>query len=489
MIACLMVAALMAAVNPKPITVPEVTSWEGGEGVFKIASADRYFSCDYLGGFSKSFERLTGRKITLTKGRAEIVFSLEEKKKDSLGEEGYVIKITPKRVSAVAATRTGMFYASRTLLQLLKQNPKELPCGRILDVPSYRVRGMVFDVGRLPVPIEFLYKVVDIMSDYKMNDLQLHLNDNYIWHEDFVKQGKDPFKESYAAFRLESKLKGLTAKDVFYTKKDFAKLVAYAKGRGVRIVPEIDSPGHALALTRVRPDLIYQGPMRHHAERRCEMIDAANPKALEFVCSIFDEYLEPLSLLEAAPFAKCPVLHVGSDEFFGGNEDYRKFLDGLLGHVESVGHTPRAWCSLKAKPGSTPVRAKGVQMNIWSRDWGLAQASIDAGYDIINTFDKDLYFVPTAGYYRMDRNLKHLWENWVPNRIGADTIDPKNPHFLGASWAVWNDMIGPRSNGYTYKDLEAPIRAVSGILAEKMWGTVTPSRSYDEQVKLLQVLR
>lgn len=480
MMICLVIAALLAAVNQKPITVPEVTSWEGGEGVFKTSSAKQYFSCDYLGGFSKSFEQLTGRKLVLTKGgNAEIAFSLEEKKKDRLGEEGYAIKITPKRVSVVAATRTGMFYASRTLLQLLKQNPKELPCGRILDVPTYRVRGMVFDVGRLPVPIEFLYKVVDIMSAYKLNDLQLHLNDNYIWHEDYVKQGKDPFKESYAAFRLESKVEGLTAKDVFYTKKDFAKLVRYAKKRGVRIVPEIDSPGHALALTRVRPDLIYQGPMRHHAERRCEMIDAANPKALDFVGSVFDEYLG----------LNCPVFHVGSDEFFGGNEDYRKYLDGLLGHVESRGRTPRAWCSLKAKPGNTPVRAKGVQMNIWSRDWGLAQTSIDAGYDIINTFDRDLYFVPTANYYRMDRNLKNLWENWVPNKIGADTIDPANPHFLGSAWALWNDMIGPRSNGYTYKDLEEPIRSISGIVAEKMWGTVTPPRSYDEQVKLLESLR
>ena len=74
--------------------------------------------------------------------------------------------------------------------------------------------------------------------------------------------GHDPFKESYSAFRLESNVKGkdgtpLTAKDLSYTKKEFADLIGYARRHGVNIVPEFDTPGHALSFTRVRPDLIY----------------------------------------------------------------------------------------------------------------------------------------------------------------------------------------------------------------------------------------
>ncbi len=447
------VALLLSAVNPKPETIPAVWQWTGAEGSLKIGS-------DY-------------KKLVDT----EIVPSGER--------EGYVMDIGKHRIKIRAATKTGLYYASRTLAQLVKQNPKALPCGRIVDKPKYRVRGFVFDVGRLPVPMEFLYKVVDIMSMYKMNDLQLHLNDNYIWHGDYVKQGKDPFKESYAAFRLESKLAGLTAKDVSYTKKEFAELVIYAAKRGVRIVPEIDSPGHALSLTRVRPDLIYQGPMSDPA-KRCEMLDAANPKSLEFIGGVFDEYMDDA-------FKNCKVIHVGSDEFFGANEDYRKYLDGLLAHIEKNHRTPRAWCSLRRKPGSTPVRAKGVEMNIWSRDWGRAHESINLGYDIINTLDSDLYFVPTANYYRMDCNLKGLWENWAVNRFGSrqgdEVVEANNPHLLGASWALWNDMIGPRHNGYTYKDLEAPIRAACGVLSEKMWsGDTTPPRTYEAHRTLMENL-
>lgn len=446
------------AANPKPVTVPEVREWQGGEGVLKVADL---------------------KKVVDTK----IV------KDASLGEEGYKVVIGPKRIQVTAQKQTGLVYAARTLKQMMKTAGGELPRGTIVDVPRYRVRGFVFDVGRLPVALDFLYEVVDIMAEYKMNDLQLHLNDNYIWHEDFVKQGKDPMKESYAAFRLESKLKGLTAKDVSYSKADFMTLVTYAKKKGVNIVPEFDMPGHALALTRVRPDLIYQGPMPHHPERRCEMMDAAKPETLAFAREVFDEYLVAAKGTKAPVFAQCPVVHIGSDEFFGAAEDYRRFVDGLLGHVQGRGYTPRLWGSLRRKSGTTPVRAKGVQMNIWSRDWGRANESIALGFDIINTSDRELYFVPTANYYRMDRNLKGLWENWKVNQVGPELIDPDHPQLLGASWACWNDMIGPKHNGYTYKDLKEPIAAACGVLSEKMWGAETPPRPYDEHLKVLEKLK
>lgn len=453
MAACAVIAA------EKPATIPEVRNWEAKAGTLKV---------------SGDVKKMVETKI--------------DKKAKHLGTEGYELDIGPKKIKITATTQTGLFYGAQTVKQMVKSTGGELPLGKITDVPKYRVRGFVFDVGRLPVPIEFLYKVVDIMARYKMNDLQLHMNDNYIWHEDYVKMGKDPFKESYAAFRLESKIKGLTATDVNYSKADFMALVEYAKKKGVNIVPEFDMPGHALALTRVRPDLIYQGRMPHHPERRCEMMDAANPETLKFAGELYDEYLVAQKGTKKPVFAQCPVVHIGSDEFFGGAEDYRRFVDGLLGHVQGRGYTPRLWGSLRAKRGTTPVRANGVQMNIWSRDWGRARESIDLGYDIINTMDRDLYLVPTANYYRMDRNLKRLWENWLPNVIGEDTIDPEDPHLLGAAWACWNDMIGPKHNGYTYKDLEATIAEVSAVLSEKMWNGEKPPRTFDEHQELIRVL-
>ncbi len=470
--------------NPKPQIIPELLAWRGDKGQFTLP--DTLVVSDKLPEFvCKELASATGKQVERadnTDARCHITCGMF-KYGSYVGKEGYKLVITAKSIKIIAEDSKGIFYATRTLLQMLAQDKSSLPCGTAVDMPRFRLRGFVFDVGRLPVPMSFVKEVVDTMAWYKMNDLHLHLNDNYIFHEDYVKEGKDPMKESYSAFRMESKVKGLTAADTSYSKKEFAALVKYAAERGVNIVPEFDTPGHALSFTRVRPDLIYQGPMPRHADRRCEMLDAANPATLQFVGSVWDEYLMPRN---KAVFAGCGAVHVGSDEFFGDKEDYRRYLDGLLAHIQQRGYTPRAWGSLLIKSGNTPVRAKGVQMNIWSRDWGRAWQSINQGYSIINTFDRDLYCVPTANYYRMDKNLPALWQNWLPNRMTDETIPAGHPQLLGASWAVWNDMIGPRHNGYTYEDLRPTIREVSGTLSQKMWGKDTPPHSYEEHQRLME---
>ncbi len=412
-----------------------------------------------------------------------------------LGSEGYHLAIydegeNPSGVIITANSPVGLYWGTRTLLQMLRQGHK-LTAGSITDVPRYPVRGFVFDVGRLPVPYEFLKQVVNTMAWYKLNDLHLHLNDNFIFLEDYAKAGRDPFKEAYSAFRLESDITGpdgtpLTAKDTFYTKKQMSELIKYAKARGVNIVPEFDAPAHALAFTRVRPNLM----LKTQDPRSCEELDAAKPESLAFMRELWDEYLLP-GKAKHAVFEGCTV-HIGADEFKGNNEDYRKFTDGVLRHILERGYTPRLWGSLTMKKGSTPVVAKGVQMNIWSKDWNLPRPAINEGYDIINTMDSQLYIVPFANYYRMDQNLKGLYEDFVPNQIGAkgrplaERLPAGHPQLLGAAFAVWNDMIDLRSKGYTYEDLRGIIADTSAAFSQKVWGPEELPRTFEEHNKLRQ---
>ncbi len=394
-------------------------------------------------------------------------------------DESYHLHIDKKQARISASASTGLYWGTRTLLQMASQPRQTLPCGSAWDAPRYALRGFMLDVGRLPIPMDYLKDVVRLMAWYKMNDLQLHLNDNFIFHEHYVDAGEDPFKESYSAFRLESNIKGadgtpLTAQDLFYTKRQFRELVQFARERGVNIVPEFDAPGHALSLTRVRPDLIYQGPMKHE-KRRCEMLDAANPETLSFVSKVWDEYLQG----KAPAFENCPVVHVGADEFFGAAEDYRKFADGLLKHIQNRKHTPRIWGSLKAKPGKAPVQAEGVQVNLWSKDWASAWDSIKAGYEVITTYDRDLYVVPFAGYYRADTKLKHLYDNWQPNQFGNETLPAGHPQLLGATFAVWNDEIDRLHKGYGASDIWHTIRSMVAVLSQKMWGQPKAPLNYE----------
>ncbi len=407
---------------------------------------------------------------------ATIIFG---KTKGSGDDESYNLNIGKKQVEITASGTIGLYWGTRTLLQMASQPRQALPCGSAWDAPRYALRGFMLDAGRLPIPMDYLKDVVRLMSWYKMNDLQLHLNDNYIFHEHYVDAGEDPFKKSYSAFRMASDIKGadgtpLTAQDLFYSKQEFRELVRFAKERGVNIVPEFDAPGHALSLTRVRPDLIYQGPMKHE-KRRCEMLDAANPETLNFVAQVWDEYLQGKN----PAFGDCPVVHVGSDEFFGAAEDYRKFADGLLKHVLSRKHTPRIWGSLKAKPGKTPVQVEGVQMNLWSRDWASAWDSVNAGYKVITTYDRDLYVVPFARYYRADTKLQKLYENWQPNQFGNETLPAGHPQLLGATFAVWNDEIDRLHKGYGASDLWHTISSMVAVLSQKMWGQAAAPMSYE----------
>ena len=469
-----------ANVNPKPQIIPELLTWKGGKGTLQLPREVLVFGLDgYVEELIREINTLLPEGYSAKRTndvKAAHVSIVASKGAD---DESYRISIGKERVNIAAAGNSGRYWGTRTLLQMMSQNPTELPCGSSWDAPRYKLRGFMLDVGRLPIPLDYVSDVIRLMAWYKMNDLQLHLNDNYIFHEHYVDAGEDPFKKSYSAFRMESNIKGadgtpLTAQDLYYTKGQFRKLVEFANERGVNIVPEFDAPGHALSFTRVRPDLIYQGPMKH-VKRRCEMLDAANPETLKFVGQVWDEYLKG----SKPAFENCPVVHVGSDEFFGAAEDYRKFADGLLGHIQSRNHTPRIWGSLKAKPGKTPVRVDGVQMNLWSMDWASAWDSVNAGYDVITTFDRDLYVVPFAGYYRADRNRKGLYENWKPNNFGRETLPAGHPRLLGATFAVWNDEIDRLHKGYGAYDLWSTIDGMVNVLAQKMWGQPAAPRSFD----------
>lgn len=471
--------------NPKPQIIPELLSWRGEIGKLPIPHRLLVWGTDaFIPELIRELNELLPQGYSAEEtdniAAATIIIS-QDKGADN---ESYLLNIGKRTVHISAGGEKGRYWGTRTLLQMLVQSPTELPLGCSWDAPRYKVRGFMLDVGRLPIPMDYLYEVVRLMAWYKMNDLQLHLNDNYIFHEHYVKAGENPFCKSYSAFRMESSVKGkdgtpLTAQDLFYTKSQFRELVSFAARRGINIVPEFDAPGHALSFTRVRPDLIYQGPMKHR-DRRCEMLDADNPETLKFVNSIWDEFL----CGNAPAFEHCATVHVGSDEFFGAAEAYRRFADGLLGHILDRGHTPRIWGSLKAKPGKTPVRAEGVQMNLWSRDWGTAWHSVNMGYDVITTYDAALYIVPFAGYYRADRNRKGLYETWQPNRFAQETLPAGHPQLLGATFAVWNDEIDRLHRGYGSYDLWPIIDGMVNVLAEKMWGQPTPPRSFAEHDKL-----
>lgn len=476
--------------NPKPKVIPELLSWHGDKGSYHLPDVIRVrcaapFAEQFSAELQETARKAGGKNIKVVPAAegetADICVQTETDCR--MGGEGYALSISPEAVQITAESDKGLFWGTRTLLQMIVGGKGTLPCGKAEDAPRFGLRGFMLDIARLPVPMDYLRNLVKTMAWYKMNELHLTINNNYIFHEDYVDMGEDPFRKSYSAFRLESDIKGadgtpLTATDLSYSKEEFADFIAFARRYNVNVIPEFDAPGHALSFTRVRPDLIYQGPMNHD-KRRCEMLDAANPETVKFIGSVFDEYLMPRGDKKAV-FGDCKVVHIGADEFFGAAEDYRKFADGLLKHVKSRGYTPRIWGSLNTKKGKTPVLAEGVQMNLWSSGWAKAWDSVNQGFDVINTNDGALYIVPEAKYYRMDLNHKWVYNSWKPNVIGNETLPAGHPQLLGCTFAVWQDMTDRRYNGYGIYDIADMVRDSVQVVSSKVWGKAELSTSFDD---------
>ncbi|MBQ7471068.1 MAG: family 20 glycosylhydrolase [Prevotella sp.] len=470
LMAAIWIAALSyAQPNEKPFTIPEVTEWKGDAGTTQLSGRIVVKSASLrpvAEALVRDYALLNGSPLTLASGKArsgDIV--LVAKKLDTMPAEGYRLQIGDM-ISIEAPAAQGAFWATRTLLQLVEQNA-QLPRGEIVDVPQYRLRGFMLDVGRKYIPMSYLRELVKVMAYYKMNTLQLHLNDN-----GFKKYYDDDWSKTQAAFRLECETyPGLTARDGSYTKAEFIELQQLAEAYHVEIIPEIDAPAHVLAFTHYRPSLGSK-------EYGMDHFDLSNPEVYPFMDNLFKEYLSGKE-----PVFRGPRVNIGTDEYSNANqtvvEQFRQFTDHYLALVESYGKKPALWGSLTHAKGTTPVRHEGVLMNCWSNGFARPDSMKQLGYQILSIPDGLVYIVPAAGYYYDYLNCGNLYNNWTPAVIGNQTFEEQDPQIEGGMFAVWNDHPG---NGITVKDIHHRLFPAMQTISTKCWTgqkTSLPYASFD----------
>lgn len=455
-------AGLNAQVNPKPFVIPELKTWTGETGQFVPTTSTRIvypkgsaelekvakaLQADYADMFGTRLEVATG------KGKAgDIVLALRKDKK--LGAEGYRMSVSDRAVLD-APTPTGVYWATRTLLQISEQSDNHaLPCGDVRDWPDYAMRGFMIDCARKFFPIDYLRDYVKIMSYYKMNTFQVHLNDN-----GFKQYFKNDWDRTYAAFRLESDyFPGLTARDGHYTKQEFRDLQLMAQDRCVEIIPEIDVPAHTLAFAHFRPEV---GSEKYGMDH----LDLFNPATYNLIDSVFDEYLKGPD-----PVFIGPRVHVGTDEYSNADtavvEKFRAFTDHYFRKVESYGKQAMVWGALTHAKGKTPVKSENVIMNCWSNGYAEPKEMAKQGYKLISIPDGLVYIVPAAGYYYDYLNLQMLYNQWSPAVIGNVKFDEGDPALMGGMFAVWNDHVG---NGISTKDVHDRTFPGVQVIAAKAW--------------------
>lgn len=458
--ACCMLSAgaLWADINPKPFVVPELKTWSGAEGQTALSGRIVVKNAKLkavAAALAADYKEMFGKELTIVNGATkggDVVLSL--KKDKALGDEGYTMNVG-SAVEITAATERGAFWATRTLLQIAEQHKDgNLPKGKTTDVPEYKLRGFMIDCGRKFIPMSYLRDLAKIMAYYKMNTLQVHLNDN-----GFRQYFGGDWNKTQAAFRLEcDTYPGLTAKDGSYSKQEFIDFQKLAEQNGVEVIPEIDAPAHSLAFTQYKNEIGSK-------EYGMDHLDLFNPETYKFMDGLWKEYIG----------GKNPVfigkrVHIGTDEYSNAKKDvvekFREFTDHYIKYVESFGKQAVVWGALTHANGDTKVKNKGVLMDIWYNGYADPVEMKKQGYKLVSIPDGLVYIVPAAGYYYDYLNCQYLYEHWTPAVIGNKTFEENDPMIEGGMFAVWNDHAG---NGISTKDVHHRVYPALQTLAVKCW--------------------
>ncbi len=417
----------------------------------------RQFAADYKALFGVLPEIAEGKPC-----KGDFFFTIKRDKK--LEKEGYDIVIGDY-VKVSANEPVGVYWATRTLLQMGEQYKNgNLPKGHIRDWPDYGIRGLLIDCGRKFIPMNYLRDLACIMSYYKMNFMHVVLNNN-----GFKAYFNDDWNQTYAAFRLECETyPGLTARDGYYTKKEFVHFQEEAAERFVEIIPEIDIPAHSLAFSHYKPELGSK-------EYGMDHLNLSHPEVYSFVDALFKEYLDGEN-----PVFRGPRVHIGTDEYSNKKkevvEQFRAFTDHYIKFVEGFGKQACVWGALTHAAGETPVKSDNVIMYAWYNGFANPKDMVQQGYNLISIPDGLTYIVPLAGYYWDYLNTERLYKQWTPAHVADVVFEEKDPAIIGGMFAVWNDIVG---NGISVKDIHHRIFPALQTIAVKTWN-IAPAFSYTE---------
>lgn len=316
--------------------------------------------------------RYDAARITSPKVSAEAVAAL--------GQEGYALTITPQGALWYGNER----HAKATLRQLARLGKGQVPCGTIKDWPTLPWRGMLHDTGRNWQPIAQLKEQLRVMADYKFNLFQWHITDNHGWR---LQSKKYP---------QLSRPANLDRTDRFYTQAEFKELIAYAKGLGITVLPELDVPGHTETFRRA------------FGLKRMD-----EPQVRQIVTDLFEELTGLLDPKDT------PFIHIGSDEVKPHERVPGEWISGWVRQLEAKGFKVVAW-----GPGQNPP---GLDKPLIRQYWMGRQ---------VRRAENEPYFDSQSSYY-----INHVdpLELLAPAAFLKPCLTGRPENRLGAIFAVWHD--------------------------------------------------
>ena len=445
------------------------------------ASEDKFHDARLDGAVSRLLKRVklqTGLQIanTASSGSATLTVTV-----DGAGEaiqsddevESYTLDVISTGAHLHAATVVGAIHGLETFYQLIQPAGPEfvVPAVSIQDSPRFRWRGLMIDVSRHYQPLDVIRRTLDGMSAVKMNVFHWHLSDD---------QG----------FRIESKvfpkLAELGSDGDYYTQDQVKEIIAYARDRGIRVVPEFDIPGHAQAWLVGYPELASapgtdgkgkgQGP--YAIEREYGIFDPVLDPTQESTYKFLDKFLGEMTALFPDHY-----FHIGGDEVdptqwkqsssiqafarerhLGTPDDLQAYFNQrLLPIVQKHGKKMVGWDEIFA-----PGLDKDAVVQSW-RGFDSLAASAKAGYTGILSAGYYLDHIEPAGkLYLVD-----------PVPAGSDLTPDQSARILGGEVCMWSEHVSPRS-------IDSRIWPRTAAVAERLW-SAQGVRDVDDMYRRLWV--
>lgn len=404
----------------------------------------------------RSADKIHGLK--LQKGEGGITIARDE----TLPPETYRLQ-SGEVVRIFASDYQGACCGAATLLQMMNADGS-IQLAEIEDWPDKDYRGLMINFVKYWHPFYTLLNYVDLCFYFKIKYFHLHLTDN----------------QNYTL--PSRRFPRLSETGNSYTEEEIQTLRAYARARGVILVPELDLPGHAAIFNRVYPEIFsdtmdpsYEEAQTDNA-RIPDIICAGNPKTCEAVLALTDEMLEL--------FPESPYIHLGSDEanyhqwdhclhcqqyirdhdLKDSKDLYAEFVGRLTAHVLSRGRTPIIW------EGFSEENAHHISRDVivvgWENYYQTSDRLLENGFTLINCAWKPLYIVEYEGkiyHYQDIMNWDvYEWRNWWEKSAASKEpvrVAPTDK-VLGAQVCVWS---------IPYKD--GIVRTAENIaaLSERVW--------------------
>jgi hexosaminidase len=497
-----MIPCFLSAQQPIHI-IPEPVHLVAGEGqfvidgstslIFKSREKDLRHAADFFNSYVKN---ISGNTLRLNRKKDKPI-ELEIKSTPGIGEEGYLLEVTPESIHITANTKAGIVYGMETLFQTLPQVRTNaalaVPCMKVEDYPRFRYRGMHLDVCRHFFSPDMVKEYIDLLATYKFNTFHWHLCDDQGWRIEIKKyplltavgawradRTGIPWRESQPTQQGEPQTYG-----GYYTQEQIREIVAYAAERNITIIPEIEMPGHAAAALAAYPWLsCTQQP-------QSTLTGGVYPKGNQSNYCVGNDsvftFLEDV-LTEVMDLFPSPYIHVGGDEVNKtswkndprcqalkqklGLKDENELQSYFIRRIENflIAHHRKliGWDEI-LEGGLAPE----ATVMSWRGESGGIQAA-KMKHDVIMTPGTPLYFdhyqagpegepVAIGGF----NSLKMVYDyNPIPEEL--DSADAR--YVMGAQGNVWAEFISTREH------LEYMVLPRMLALSEALW---TPLASKD----------